>query len=89
MSKLKDIIDQLENGIVPDEFNYTVEPALNYDPNKVWYNSYYKSFEFAASKFPNGWQSIPGMDKVIQNIADNTISPFDEIELRKNIKSKQ
>jgi hypothetical protein len=45
----------------------------------------YKSFEYAASKFADGWQSIPGFDKVIQDIADNAISPFDEIELRKNI----
>jgi hypothetical protein len=81
----KDIIEQLNNDIVPEELIYTVEPALCYDPTKLWFNEYYKSFEYAASKFPDGWQSIPGFDKVIQHIADNNISPFDEIELRKNI----
>jgi hypothetical protein len=35
-SIVKDIIEQLNNDIVPDELTYCVEPALCYDPTKLF-----------------------------------------------------
>ena len=43
-SKINEINDMLKNGIVPDEFNFTLEPKPVFDYSKVWYNNYYHPF---------------------------------------------
>ena len=58
---------QLLAGELPDELNYAAkEPEGPLDIAKVQYQSFYRTFEFAASKFPAGWESIKGFDKVIE-----------------------
>lgn len=79
---VKDIVEKLNNGEIPDELNYVLEPKINYDPYKLWYNDYYTSPEYIASKFPSGWDCIPGFDKVIEKMAECSISPLEELELR-------
>ena len=88
-SKINEINDMLKNGIVPDEFNFTLEQKPVFDYSKVWYNDFYQSPEYIASKFPNGWQSIPFFDKVIEEMANMSLSPIEEIEIKKNIKSNE
>ena len=88
-SKINEINYMLKNGIVPDEFNFTLEPKPIFDYSKVWYNDFYQSPEYIASKFPNGWQSIPFFDKVIEEMANMTLLPIEEIEIKKNIKSNE
>jgi hypothetical protein len=77
-----ELSNALENDILPDCVNFTLQPMDNIDWSKLLYNKYYNSFEFCAKKFPNGWQSIPGFDKVIENIASQYTSPLQEIEDR-------
>jgi hypothetical protein len=81
-SIVKNIIEQFSNDEVPEELTYTVEPKLNYDPYKLWYTDYYKSPEYIASKLPNGWQSIPAFDKVIEEMSKNAITPLEEMNKR-------
>lgn len=70
------------NGIIPNEFFYNTEIKKNIDFYKLYYNDYYKSPDYIASKFPIGWESIPGFDQVIQDISKMTLSPIEEMELK-------
>ena len=82
MPNIRKINDQFESGYIPNELCYTIRHN-DIDINKITYNNTYKSFEYHANKLPY-YKSIPGLDKVIQNIADNTLSPLEELELKLN-----
>jgi hypothetical protein len=75
----REVSFSLENDIIPESLNFTIEPKEPIDWTKVWYNSYYNSFDFFSNKFPTGWQSIAGFDKVIEQMAENATSPLDEM----------
>lgn len=88
-NKIKEMNKFLEMNELPPELNFSVQPV--YDPvldlNKIKYNSFYRSYGFYKSKFPNGVDSIAGFDKIIQSIVDekekNNVTPLDEIMQRK------
>ena len=87
---VKNDIDLLNRGILPDNFKFGEIFANSnkntvIDLNKLKYNAFYKSFEHHANKFPNGYNSIPGFDKIIESIADNSKSPLEEMTERQNI----
>lgn len=86
---VKNDIDLLNRGILPDNFKFgeTFANSKNstIDLNKLKYNAFYKSYEFHANKFPNGYSSIPGFDKIIESIADNSKSPLEEMTEREKI----
>lgn len=74
----------LSLGIVPKELDFTIQPVDKVDWDKVRYNSFYRSYEFAESKFPPGYDSIPGFDKIIEQCIPK-LSPLEEIEMKQNI----
>ena len=80
---------QLEKGILPAGLNFApqLEPLV-IDLEKLKYNSFYRSYEYAESKFPEGHQSIPGFEKVIELCQKNIKSPLEEIEERSNNKKE-
>jgi hypothetical protein len=89
--------DMLHNNIIPNSFDYSIDyfnitdieiDLMHVDINKVSYNSYYNSFDFYSKKFPIGWDSIPGFGLVIQEMANKSLSPLEEMIERNNIKSK-
>ena len=86
---VKKLNQQLEKGILPDELNFSLEQNNNIDIEKLKYNAFYRSYEFYESKFPNGYQSIPGFEKIIENIAktadEEDRTPLKEILERQNI----
>ena len=86
---VKNDIEQLNKGILPDSFKFgeTFANSKNavIDINKLKYNAFYKSFDYHASKFPDGYTSIKGFDKIIQSIADNSKSPLEEMIDRESI----
>lgn len=91
-NNIKKYIDILESGIIPEVFNYNNDyfnitdiDLLHIDINKVTYNNYYNSFDFFSKKFPIGWDSILGFNLVIQEMADNSLSPLEEMIKRKQI----
>jgi hypothetical protein len=71
---------QLTRGKLPVELDYNIEPTI--DMERLLYNAFYRSYEFHESKFPAGYDNIPGFDLLIQNIADNAKTPLEEIEAR-------
>jgi hypothetical protein len=88
--QLKEINKLLSQGILPDCLNFQLHQNDQIDWEKVRYNSFYKSFEFAESKFPPGHENIPGFDKVIESCIP-TQTPLEEmndrIESKANIPS--
>ena len=91
---IKKYSDMLDQNIIPEMFDYSIDYFnitdidfdIDFDISKVSYNVYYNSFDFYSKKFPM-WQSIPGFDLVIQDIANNSLSPLEEMIKRNNIKS--
>ena len=84
MNEVNQVVLQLNSGLIPNQLNFSktnFQEEIDWD--MVKYNTFYKSFEYTASKFPAGFQSIPGFDKVIEmNIPK--CSPLEEIERIKN-----
>jgi len=70
----------LRKGRLPTELDYNIEPTV--DLNRLLYNAFYRTYEFHESKFPAGYESIPGLEKLIQSLADNAKSPLEEMEAR-------
>ena len=89
MNSVKNDIEQLNMGILPDNFKFGETFANStktvIDLNKLKYNAFYKSFEYHASKFPDGYSSIAGFDKIIESIADNSKTPLEEMIDRESI----
>jgi hypothetical protein len=85
MSTPKQLVKLINDGILPDELNFGLEKSTEFDINDLKYNWFYKDYSFYESKFPVGYESIPGFDNIIQSMADNqTKMPLEEIEERQN-----
>ena len=85
MSNIKEIYKLFENGIIPNEFFYNTVIRKNIDFYKLYYNDYYKSPDYIASKLPAGWEFIPGFDQVIEEKnGDNELKAI--ISLQKRFK---
>jgi len=89
MDQVKKDIELLNRGILPDNFYFGLKEHSPIDWNKVRYNALYKDFSFHEKKFPKGYESIPGFDRVIEQIAKNSKSPLEEIQERQNESSKE
>jgi hypothetical protein len=83
----KKIVELLNKGILPDELNFGEKIIEPIDWAKVKYNTFYKSPEFYEGKFPEGFKSIPGFDKIIDNIVVNGKTPLEEITARQSIRN--
>jgi hypothetical protein len=82
-SEIKKDIELLNKGILPDNFKFAEIFANSkntvIDLNKLKFNAFYKSYEYHTSKFPDGHTSIPGFDKIIDSIAENSKTPLEEM----------
>ena len=81
---LQELNNLLSRGILPDELDFTSKPRPELDINKIKYNAFYRSYEYAETKFPPGYESIPGFDKVIESVRQELEkkTPLEEIEIR-------
>jgi hypothetical protein len=89
---VKNDIDLLNKGILPDNFKFAEIFANSkntvIDLNKLKFNAFYKSYEYHASKFPDGHSSIKGFDKIIESIAENSKTPLEEMSDREKESEK-
>lgn len=75
---INDDIKILNAGYLPDSLRYNkVQENNKVDWSMLCYNKH-KTFEFHKKKF-----KLDGMDAVIQYMADNAISPLDELNNKK------
>jgi hypothetical protein len=85
MSNPKELVKLLNSGILPDDLNFGLVKSTEFDINDMKFNWFYRDYTFYESKFPPGYQNIPGFDKIIQSIADNqTKTPLEEVTERQN-----
>lgn len=84
---LKNLIAQLEEGLCPAELNFSLAPSDPIDWQKVRYNTFYKSPEFYADKFPEVVHKLPAFDKIIDDIVEmnKENSPLKEITEKKSL----
>ena len=84
---ISEINNSFKNGYIPDCLFYTIEKDNVYiDQRKISYTDYYQSYDFYESKFEGDYSTIPGFDKVIENMAEMSIkknnTPLKEINER-------
>lgn len=81
---LRELNKLLSKGILPEELDFTVKPRPELDISKIKYNAFYRSYEFAESKFPKGYENIPGFENIIESVRQEleNITPLEEMGLR-------
>jgi hypothetical protein len=62
--------EDLNNGIVPPELDFSNRTETNIDWNKVLYNSFYRSYEFYEKRYAKEIAGISGFDHVVRNIVE-------------------
>ena len=84
VSELEEL-STIELDVVAEITKIAHMKPLHYDPEKLQYNQKYKCFDYFAKKFPDGWESIPGFDKVIEMCQRNgsKLTPLQEMELKR------
>ena len=65
---IKRINKDLANDFLPVELDFTMKPTTNIDWEKVAYNTFYKSQDYFINKFPQGFESLPGYKKIIDEL---------------------
>jgi hypothetical protein len=83
MSTLDKLNKMILKGECPPEldFNQNHNQHATIDYEMVKYNAFYKSYGYAQSKFPDGFDVIPGFDKIIESCIP-TITPLEEIDMK-------
>jgi hypothetical protein len=88
-SNFNNLVNQLKKGELPIELTYSNQEKQEIDWAKVKYNSFYKTPDFFASKFPAEWtNNFPAFSKICENMAANAKTPLEEMEERQAIISE-
>lgn len=80
---LKQLNNELSQGKLPDILNFSIRKDDVIDLEKLKYNVFHRDYSYYERRFPKGYESIPGFDKVIQSFADKNAEKDPEVELKK------
>lgn len=72
----------IEVNLNDDCFNYSIRFTDDVNWSKLQYNNIYKSFDYFDSRFTCDYSHIPGFDIIIQKMAENALTPYEEIQQR-------
>jgi hypothetical protein len=86
---IKKFNKMFSEGQLPEEFDFSIKPTEEIDWSKVKYNTFYKEPDFFINRFPSGFRDLPGFDKIIDKMVDNSLTPLEEMELRSEIKNEE
>lgn len=78
---LRELDDDVANGILPAELDFmfmALNPPSTLDMSKLQYQSFYRSFEYAASQFPEGFKATEFLHPIIEASISNE-SPLDQM----------
>jgi hypothetical protein len=81
------LIDVLHNPMF--QWSETLNLPSIVDWNQLQYTHMYQTPEYVASKFSGDFSNLPGFDKVIEHIAQNTKTPLDELLSRYKVIDEQ
>ena len=78
--------DEKQEFDIPYELTYNLIPCHKYDidETKLQYQNEYKTFDYYAQRFPYDYSHLIGFEKVIQKMADNALTPLEELEIIKS-----
>ena len=64
-------------------FDYSIkQPKDIVDWSRLQYNNIYKTYDYFDSRFSGDYSHIPGFDSIINKMAQNALTPFEEMEQR-------
>jgi len=88
--KLFQILNDLDNGILPIELDYTIKENDPIDISKIQYNAFYRNYQFYENKFP-GLKNLPGFNDYINYVVESkkNITPLQELESLQKIHELQ
>jgi hypothetical protein len=71
----------IEIDLNSDAFDYagTLKVKSVVDWDKLQYNSTYNSPEYFRNKFPEGFDYLPGFENIIERMASNAKTPYEEM----------
>jgi hypothetical protein len=71
----------IEIDLNSDAFDYagTLKVKSVVDWDKLQYNSTYNSPEYFRNKFPEGFDYLPGFENILERIASNAKTPYEEM----------
>lgn len=72
----------IEINLNEQSFNYSIQVPDILDWSKLQYNNLYKSFDYFDSRFSGDYSHIPGFDLIIQKMAEQALTPFEEMQQR-------
>jgi len=89
--KLSQILNDLDNGILPIELDYNIKENDPIDISKIQYNAFYRNYEFYQNKFPDGLKNLPGFNDYINYVVESkkNITPLQELESLQKIHELQ
>jgi hypothetical protein len=65
-------------------FDWSIKPLGDQlDWSKLQYNNIYKSYDYFESRFSGDYSHILGFDKIIEKMANHSLTPLEEMEQRK------
>ena len=79
---LRQIDIDVANGILPAELDFmfmALNPPSTLDMSKLQYQSFYRTFEYASSKFPEGFKATEFLHPIIEASISNE-SPLEQME---------
>ncbi len=80
---IKEINGSFNKGILPKCLDFSIVNTDEIDIDMLKYNAFYRSYEYAESKFPPGYENMPGFDKVIESCIPK-LTPLEEMNLRQD-----
>lgn len=84
------ILKEFNNNILPSEFNFSpISQTDNIDWSKVKYNTFYKTNDYYESVLPSQLKNIPGYDRMLDYLNENSKTPLEEINDRINESSNK
>lgn len=82
MQNIRQLNNDLSQGILPDSLFFGKKEVQPIDWEKVKYNTFYKNPDYFKGKFHKGIDKfLP--PEFFQKLADNALSPAEEMDLRK------
>lgn len=83
MNNIKDILEQLDRGILPKEldFNNIDDTSEEEYMARIQYNTFYKNPYYFINKFPNpkAFMNLPGAEQIIDEMVANAKTPLEEM----------
>lgn len=81
---MPEINSNIEINLNDPCFDWSIKIPDKVDWSKLQYNNIYKTFDFFDSRFSGDYNNIPGFELIIQKMAEQALTPYEEMQQRIN-----